>query len=175
MRIFNVSKRKKSRGQALIETAMVLLLYVFLIIGCLGEAVHIVAQVEITNAVDLATISAAQAPLGDNAAAQTYFDNSFFYTIGQNSMLAYSVNGCTVQGYLQNGCSGHVPQFCADSGYLAGNHSNPVVSCQVTGIQIDYPKTALGLLYRADVTVPTVSDKVYPSQYRTCGGEVACS
>lgn len=156
--------RKKSSGQALIETSVVLLLLIFLTIGWLGEGIQIVARVELTNALQLATVSATQAQFAQSVDGIKYAQNTFEQTIANVPFLnKYGL----LPGEITFSCNG--AYFVAPH---PTNISSLTLTCTETGAKVLYKNTPLGLVYPADINLGgagnSISYTVQAPFFRTC-------
>lgn len=126
------------RGQAVIETAMVLMILMYMVGGFVSLMLQVQAQQELDTAVALATQATFQVPAGGGGSANAPEIDTFDGTMSFYSNLLNGVSMTCSGNYLSGGLTGTVT--CKASGTLLlskspvswANLSNPKLVAQAT-------------------------------------------
>lgn len=159
-----MKRRQSQSGQALIELALVIFIFLIMTMGWIGEGIQIVARVEVSTALRLAAVAATQAPRGDSTDGETYAGNTFESTMQSTSWITVTFAGCSgpyLNGQVGNGSAG--------SDYVTCTATNAVVNFQRIGpLAMVWPSTI-------PINNGTLTATVYPSPHRTCINPRACA
>lgn len=136
----------RSRGQALIETAVTLPVLLALFLGFLAAGVGAQGYVDLNTAVYLAAASNVTAFAGDQPLAMQYATETFDATVSHDSLLRKVGFDCPVP----------------PSDYAAGGR----VVCTGTAV-LEFSKTPLSVVVPVDPTI-TAQATATRSAYRSC-------
>ena len=140
-------------GQALLETALVMPLFLVLALFFAGATLVGQGLVELRAATTVATVSAFAAPAGDPSLAMADVDDSF-----QRSTQDALLTGTSIT------CSGE---------YLSSGSPTGVVSCQGQAT-VSFSGSLIGVVWRWPVVVQQTAQLPVP-EYRQCAqGETQC-
>ncbi len=173
-----MTSRRGQIGQALVEMAIVIPILLTLTMGFIGVGVMVESRTQVQAALTLATASATQAPLGDQADALRYAENTFFETMSQQNWITAKFGGCTAQGYFNNSC---VPASSACTGsYMSGVRpgvdSKFEIHCKTTNVAILFSKIGpLTMLWPLSMPLGSFNAVMFPSTYRSCFYGQRCS
>lgn len=140
-----------SNGQALIETALVMPLFLALALLFAGAALVGQALVELRSATAVATVSAFAAPAGAGGAAMSDVRDSFERSAADPLLSGRSIT-----------CSG---------AYVGAGGSSGVVSCQAEAT-VSFSGGLIGVVWRWPVVIHQTAQLPVP-QYRQCAAAVA--
>lgn len=154
--------RKRSKGQAIVEMALVIAIYFAVALGAIGEGLQIDARVQVASALREATVSALQAPLGDKSASLAYATTTFKDSVVSTPWLVVTFAGCS--GSYLNGVR--------DTSVATGE-----IVCTATDVAVNYQEIPpLTMLWPSKVVIASsMSAKAHESNYRTCFMGLRCS